>query len=293
MYNDINRDLLTGNINGWYDVTDFNSGSFQIEGSAGISAGAIFFEQTNDETSTVGLPLRVLEVTAVNTIPQVAAFNVTASSRRLFKAQLDSKFVRVRISTAFVGGTVRAVSFFSTDTTAMLSQTINQSSQANLLATVYQALGTAATRWFAQLSDGTNSPSIKAASTASLATDPSLVVNVSPNMAVTTHNLNSAATTNLTSVKASAGTIFSITASNINASARFLKIYNKASAPVTASDIPFLTIPLPANSVQNIEFGAFGIRLATGIALAITGLAVDNDATAVAVGDVKTAISYN
>jgi len=47
--------------------------------------------------------------------------------------------------------------------------------------TVVQSLGTAATRWYTQLSDGTNSPSIKAASTAALAADPSLVVGLSPN----------------------------------------------------------------------------------------------------------------
>jgi hypothetical protein len=46
---------------------------------------------------------------------------------------------------------------------------------------VGQILGTAAARWFMQLSDGTNSPSIKAASVAALAADPSLVVALSPN----------------------------------------------------------------------------------------------------------------
>jgi hypothetical protein len=48
-----------------------------------------------------------------------------------------------------------------------------------------QVLGSAATRWFSQISDGTNSPAIKAASTAAVATDPAIVVAVSPNNSVT------------------------------------------------------------------------------------------------------------
>jgi hypothetical protein len=48
-----------------------------------------------------------------------------------------------------------------------------------------QVLGSAATRWYTQISDGTNSPAIKAASTAAVATDPAIVVAVSPNNSVT------------------------------------------------------------------------------------------------------------
>lgn len=46
---------------------------------------------------------------------------------------------------------------------------------------VGQVLGTAATRWFAQLSDGTNSPAVKAASTAAVVADAALVAALSPN----------------------------------------------------------------------------------------------------------------
>lgn len=50
----------------------------------------------------------------------------------------------------------------------------------NNIGSVSQALGSAATRWFAQLSDGTNSPAVKAASTAAATTDPSLVMQFNP-----------------------------------------------------------------------------------------------------------------
>jgi hypothetical protein len=68
--------------------------------------------------------------------------------------------------------------------TALETITVTQSVPANFQATATQALGSAATRWYTQLSDGTNSPSIKAASTAAVAADPALVVAISPNNSV-------------------------------------------------------------------------------------------------------------
>lgn len=108
----------------------------------------------------------------------------------------------------------------------------------------------------------------------------------------TASNVNSAATTNATSVKATAGSVYSITASNTGAAAAFLKLYNKASAPTVGTDVPVLTIPIPASSVQNIEFGTAGHRFTTGIALAITNLAADSDTTAIAASQVKVITAY-
>lgn len=107
----------------------------------------------------------------------------------------------------------------------------------------------------------------------------------------TTSFLNSAATTNATSVKASAGSLCNISASNTNASARYLKLYNKASAPTVGTDTPVLTLTIPANSQVSFD-AAQGIRFATGIALAITGAAADADTTTIGAGEVKVATSY-
>ena len=49
-----------------------------------------------------------------------------------------------------------------------------------------QVVGTAATRWFAQISDGTTSPAIKAASTAAAFTDPALTIDARPGGALVT-----------------------------------------------------------------------------------------------------------
>lgn len=110
--------------------------------------------------------------------------------------------------------------------------------------------------------------------------------------APTASNINSAATTNATSVKASAGTVYSVTASNTAASLRYVKLYNKASAPTVGTDVPVLTIVVPAGTTVNLPFGATGHRFAIGIALAITANAADSDTTAIGAAEVKVATAY-
>lgn len=108
----------------------------------------------------------------------------------------------------------------------------------------------------------------------------------------TFHRLLSANTTNLTSVKTSAGTINSLNVSNTNApTTYFLKIYNKASAPVLASDTPVHTIALPPGTYP-IDTGTYGIRLSTGIAYAITGAVADTDTTVIPATAVLINMSY-
>ena len=109
----------------------------------------------------------------------------------------------------------------------------------------------------------------------------------------TTLFTNSLATVNLLSVKASAGTLWSILASNTNAVVRYLKFYNKASAPIVATDIPVMVIALAPGVPTKIYGGANGIRFSTGIALAITVNAADSDNTPVAAAEVKVATTYS
>ena len=108
----------------------------------------------------------------------------------------------------------------------------------------------------------------------------------------TATTLNSAATTNTGYAKASAGTLYGIACSNVSASVRYLKLYNKASAPTLASDTPVLVIPIAAASVANFQLGPLGLRFSTGIAYAITGGVADTDTTAIALGDCKMFLSY-
>lgn len=104
--------------------------------------------------------------------------------------------------------------------------------------------------------------------------------------------LNSAATTNATSVKASAGTMFMLSVSNSGAAAAFLKLYNLATAPIVGTSVPILTIPIPTSGIVSINAGTLGHRFSTGISLAITNLVADTDTTAVAASQVKVIIDY-
>ncbi len=104
--------------------------------------------------------------------------------------------------------------------------------------------------------------------------------------------LSSAATTNATSVKATAGTIYAISASNVGAAAAFLKIFNLATAPTVGTSVPALTIPIPATGQISLEFGPLGLRFGTGISFSITNLIADADTTAIVAAQVKLIISY-
>lgn len=108
------------------------------------------------------------------------------------------------------------------------------------------------------------------------------------------HKLISAATTNATSVKTTAGRIFGGRITNVSASTRYFKFYQKASAPTVGTDVPVLTIPIPAGQAVNLAevAGFWGLYLATGIAYAITAAAADNDTGAVAAGDVVVGLIY-
>lgn len=94
----------------------------------------------------------------------------------------------------------------------------------------------------------------------------------------------SAASTNATVVKSSAGTLYLLTCSNTNANARYLKLYNKATSPTVGTDTPVFTFLIPGNTVgagSNIPIPACGIAFSTGISFALTANAADSDNTAV------------
>jgi hypothetical protein len=87
----------------------------------------------------------------------------------------------------------------------------------------------------------------------------------------TTYSAVTTASTNVVSVKASAGTVYGVTLSNPTATPVFYKLFNKASAPTLGTDVPLVTIPVPATSATIHQFGALGLRFSTGVASAVTG----------------------
>ena len=116
-------------------------------------------------------------------------------------------------------------------------------------------------------------------------------VNPEPQTAngLTIFRLLSAATTNATNIKAAAGQVYTIVATNVNAAARFVKLYNKATAPVVGTDTPVMTLLIPGNAagaVLYLDAGGMGLAFPLGIGLAVTALVADADVTAVALNEV-------
>lgn len=112
---------------------------------------------------------------------------------------------------------------------------------------------------------------------------------------LTIYRLLSAATTNGNNIKASAGQLYGFVITNVNAAARFVKLYNKATAPTVGTDTPVMTLVIPGNAngsgMVAAEFTS-GIAFGTGIGIAITGVVTDADATAVAANEVVVNLLY-
>ena len=99
--------------------------------------------------------------------------------------------------------------------------------------------------------------------------------------------ITSAATTNATNCKASAGQLYGYEAVNTTATLYYLRLYNLASAPTCSSATGFIrTIPIPASTTgagiqRSIDIGeAYG----TGIGFCLTGGGSSTDNTSAATG---------
>lgn len=95
---------------------------------------------------------------------------------------------------------------------------------------------------------------------------------------------SAAASTNATVAKASAGDIHRVIGYNAAAAVRYLKLYNKATAPTVGTDTPVLTLPLKPLEHFNIEIG--GYNCSAGIGYALTTGAADADTAAVTAADI-------
>lgn len=104
-------------------------------------------------------------------------------------------------------------------------------------------------------------------------------------IASTVRILSAAASTNATSVKASAGRLYAIQGYNAAGAVRYLKLYNKASAPTVGTDTPIKTLALPPGAGFAFDW-PHGYSFTTGIACALTTGSADNDTGALISGDV-------
>lgn len=133
------------------------------------------------------------------------------------------------------------------------------------------------------------------------ATSPNVSVNarftlgqsvMTPNVSISGNPLLlvTAASTNATSVRTVPTSLYELTISNPTATAAYVKLYNKASAPTVGTDVPVATYRVAATGSAgdfiSLDFGQVGKRFSLGLALAVTAAAAATD-TAVAVAGVQ------
>lgn len=107
----------------------------------------------------------------------------------------------------------------------------------------------------------------------------------------TTYHLVSAATTNATNIKASAGQLYGWYIYNSNASARKVAFHNTSGTPTAGASVYF-SLVIPASSGANV-FSDIGIPFSTGIAITTTTGLADSDSAAVAANDLVINLWYS
>ena len=242
-------------------VLGYRSLSCQVVSTG--TAGAFIFEGSNDNTTWS--PIVVYNNALLTGVPITAAITATASGNTYYASLLNT-YVRLRISTAITGGSIQAFTRLMSIGIGSPSLNVSQPTAANLNATVQPGNTANTTAWLVGLNGRSTNGN-------------------------TTVSLNSAATTNATLVKASAGNVYGVCIMNTSAAIKYVRFFNKASAPTVGTDVPIVVIAIPAGQSIQTAWG-LGFSFSTGIAYAITNAATVLDATAVAAGDVQLSINY-
>lgn len=253
-------------------TSGYASVAVTVSNTSTMTAGVITFEISPDNVVWVGtLTTRVDAYLA-----EPGTYNLTNIAARAWTVSTNGfAYFRVRLSTAIVGTGTASLTITPQIFPVQPVVTVGQGVAANMQVTATQAGG-----W-------TVTPANTANTTAWL-----MRLSAQGTGGATMFTLLSAATTNATSIKITAGTLFSLNASNTTATIAYIKLYNKASAPTVGTDTPVMTITVPANGYVDLSIPPMGLAFATGIAYAITGAAALADATAVAANQIILNGSY-
>lgn len=266
-------------------------GSITVDGTVSISNSSV--EIAND----TGNPIPVGPAAQLNVTGSASANNTDLIS----VACNEFRSVNFQITGTWVGTISYQVSNDNTNWLALFCIASNATSAAGATTTnvlQYGALTgyqffrirfTAYTSGTASVTAFFNKENVP---TATLPVSPTNTVVASTTSSGTSlFTVNSAATTNGAAIKTSAGNLYGISAMNASASTKFVRFFNKASAPTVGTDVPIMVVAVPATSSKEIEYVP-AVRFSTGIAVAITGGAAATDATAVAAGDVQLLVSF-
>ncbi len=152
-------------------VEAYHSVLFQILSTAGITAGVISFEQSLD--GLTWFPLLSTDAAAVNLNP-ASTLTVAANTTRSFSAGLMGRFLRLRVSTNMVGGSVRAVAVLSQHVHRPAALNVQQGTAASMLVTATPS-GTYTVGGAAAQSAASSGKPVRAAGRVNTAADTTLV----------------------------------------------------------------------------------------------------------------------
>lgn len=119
-----------------------------------------------------------------------------------------------------------------------------------------------------------------------------------PTNGLTPFKLISLGSTNANVVKATPGNLYNIIVTNLNAAARYLKLYDKATAPTVGTDVPVWTILIPGTATAGVGAGIvipvdLGLGFANGIGIALTTGVATADTGAVAANEIVVNLGYS
>ena len=100
------------------------------------------------------------------------------------------------------------------------------------------------------------------------------------------------ATTNIVLAKSTAARFFGGTFYNFTGASIFLKLYNKATAPVIGTDLPVITFEIKPGFSAFPDLGDMGQPFSLGLGYAVTNLAADADATVVTAGAARINLNF-
>lgn len=101
----------------------------------------------------------------------------------------------------------------------------------------------------------------------------------------TSRLVSSANSLNPTSITDRPANLFNVVGYCAAVTARYIKFYDKASAPVVGTDVPKLSLYIPPTTAFVIDFPT-SLTFNQGIAFGITTLGHDEDDTVVSLGDI-------
>lgn len=273
-----------------------NAGTFAVQNTAATPAGTNVIGHvivdTAPTTAVTGTFFQATQPVSATSLPlptgaATAALQPTAATIGSTTSGQTGHVVMGAVTTASPTYTTAQTNPLSLDTTGALRVNVTAGGAGG-------GIVTNAGTFAVQVSNANTNGSATSANSAPvvIASDQAAVA-VKPSAAATggatnLHFFSVTGTPTATAIKSSAGTLYGVQAVNTGAAAVYLKIYNTAVGSVTVgTTVPLVTLTVPTVATTGagivVPFPV-GIAFGTAMSWALTNVAADNDATAVAVG---------